>query len=146
MDYYDKFRKLTPEEEAERDQILFGEYDTDAYGGGIRRFCGLTPEGMETLISKGYADPDERQNDCPSISEVLEFCKRHPGFTMHGYAVSRERRDCRVSVEGVEANGGDVPTDGDAYKDIVVDFAGLFRWADDFQIGGENSAWYCWFD
>lgn len=146
MGYYDRFKKLTAEQERERDLLIFGEHDPEKYMGGIRHYENLDPEVMDILIQKGYANPDESQNDCPDISECLDFCKRHEGFKLHGYVVSRERNDCRVSVEGVEANGGDVVNQGPEYVDTIIDFVQMFRHADDFQIGGENSAWYCWFD
>lgn len=140
------YTKLTPEQEAERDTIIFGKYDPNAYGGGCRSFRKLDPRKMSKLIKLGYAHPDATQGSCPDIEACLKFCRSHKGFRMHGYVVSRERNDCRVSVEGVEANGSDVVDRGAAYVDTIIDFVDLFRFADDLQIGGENSAWYCWFD
>ena len=146
MGFYDRYKKLTPEQERERDLILFGDHDPERYWGGTRHYSDLSPEGMEDLIRKGYADPEEEQNSCPSIGECLDFCKRHKGFRMHGYAVCRERGDCRVSVEGVEADPEAVPYGTPEYDETVQDFVDLFRLADDMQIGNRTTDWYCWFD
>ena len=37
---------------AERDTIIFGEYDPRKYSGGIRSFEGLTVEELKTLVQK----------------------------------------------------------------------------------------------
>ena len=146
-----EFHHLTAEEAAKRDEIIFGkpfsEQDNEEYyWGGTRAYSGLTPEQMRKLIELGFADPEEEQNDCPSIEECLEFCERHPGFTMHGYVVSHERHDCRVSVEGVEAAADTVPDEGEEYEKLLHDYVDTFRHADDFTIGGKGKGWHCWFD
>lgn len=140
MSYYDKYKKLTEAEEAERESILHPEGSDGIFRGGISHYSGLTPDRMRILLEKGYALEDESHNDCPSIGECVEFCERHPGFTMHGYSVSRERNDCRVSVEGVEGEPGCLDEAG------LQDFVDVFRFADDFCIGGKNESYYCWFD
>jgi len=105
-------------------------------------YAGLTASGLELLIEKGFADPEERQNSAPSIKEFLEFLKAHPRFGAHGYIVTPERGDYRVSVEGVSATGCDA-------KDIVA-FTNEYSHADEFSIDecedGEGFSCRCWYD
>ena len=41
------------------------------------------------------------QNDSPTISEFVGMAEKF-GLTLHGYVVSPDRRDCRISVVGLE--------------------------------------------
>lgn len=133
------YRILTPEEIAERSRIIM------AHGGRIEGsilsqyagYSNLSAEGMKELISKEYADPEECQNEAPSIREMTEFCASHPGFTIHGYMIGADRHDSRVSAEGVEGKAESMAE--------VADFAELFRGADEFYIGPDGYC-RCWFD
>lgn len=105
-------------------------------------YAGLTAEGLKLLIEKGYADPEDRQNSAPSIGEFLEFMKAHPRFGAHGYIVTPERDDYRVSVEGLSCCGADI-------EDIVA-FTNEYAHADEFSIDqseeGEGYVCRCWYD
>lgn len=132
---------ITLEQQEERDAIIRANgfwRQADYRSGGVRRFECLSAKGMEQLIALGYADPDERQNDAPSIQQIFEFCKKHPEFTMHGYAVECKRPDCRISIEGVEGMSSLYSQDAER------DFLKLFKDADEL-IFDEDQA-YCWFD
>ena len=122
----------------ERDLLLFNEpFNADKYPGGIRYFKGLTSNGIANLLAFGVIDLEEQQNYSPTVEKILEFLKKHPGFTAHGYAVSPQRADYRVSIEGVELEG---PYElGD-----LQDFFTLFRYADEVTV--EDEYLYCWFD
>lgn len=151
MDYYSRFRKLTPEEEAERDLALFGEYDPGKYCGGIRTFQDVDPETVAKLIGRGFADPDEEQNNAPSIQEFLDFCAQHPQtkYTLGGYAVTRERPDCRVSVDQIRGEYR-IP-DGTPVSDVIEEilaFYERFRIADDVEVTPSDGylVFYAWFD
>ena len=102
----------------------------------ILYFDGLKAETLEKLIEMGFADPQDSQNNAPNIATILEFLKRNPSFTAHGYAVTPHRSDYRISLEGVEANFAD--------DSEVAEFIELFRHADDFKSAADYQ--YAWFD
>lgn len=106
-----------------------GQYD-------ILRYEGLNVEGLRLLLEKGFADPEERQNCAPPIQDIYDFMCQHPGFTAHGYIVTPNRADYRVSIEGVECCDYD-SSDAEA-------FSALFHDADDFVV--EDGNLYCWYD
>lgn len=153
MGYYDKFRKLTEEEEVERDQMIFGMYDPEEYKrGGIRSFSRVDPKTVAALVEKGYANPDEAQNNSPCIQEFLDFCEQHPktDYTLSGYTVSRERADCRVSVDqiiGILDMSKEGVTLNDAIEEILA-FYERFRYADEIEVtqDGDSITFYAWYD
>ena len=122
-----------------RDMLLFGEtYDEKKYFGGVRRFDSLDVQTASKLLNNGFVDPDENQNGSPTASEIIDFCLEYPdNWTIHGYAVSPKRDDCRVTFEGVASNA-------ELSIEEITDFVTLFRFADEFSIG-DNGAW-CWYD
>jgi hypothetical protein len=115
-------KQLTKEQADERDHIIADggywlRYDfrpeaesfivnakTPSYQGGVASFCNVSTETLRRLVDSGYADPDDAQNDAPTTGRLLEWLESHPSFTAHGYTVSHQREDCRVSLEGVELN------------------------------------------
>ena len=120
----------------ERDKIIFGKYEPDAYKyGGIHHFNGLDHYRLQKLIDKDFIDPEECQNYSPSTEEFLDFMKDHPEFTAHGYAVSIDRDDYRVTLEGIES-------DERMDYETMVDFVELCRLADDFCLDTP----YAWWD
>jgi len=122
----------------ERDRIIFGK--SVEYGGGICHFQDMTLDTLRELIAKGYADPEGQQNDSPMTEELADLMARHPGLTAHGYVVSFERDDYRVSVEGVS---GIVK-----HTEDLLDVLHLCRMADefdvesDFSVGFKIRAWW----
>ena len=121
----------------QRDMILFGEpYNEEKYFGGVRHFDGMTADEYSRLFAIGAIDPEDSQNCAPAAWEIYEFIKEHPSFTAHGYVVSPERDDHRISLEGVDGT----------YESIeeMQDFITLFRFADEFSIS--NGEAYAWFD
>lgn len=76
--------------------------------GGIRRYEYLSPELLEKLVEEGYADPEERQNDSPTIQEWLDFIEENPALlnkiSFHGYIVHKDRTDRRISIEGIQSS------------------------------------------
>jgi len=105
--------------------------------GGIERFTGLDIGRLDALISLGHADPAERHNLAPSIWAFRDFLAAHPRFTAHGYTVSPDRPDYRMSLEGVELLGE--PTDIE-----LIAFNKNFIDADDKIVS--HSRLYCWYD
>lgn len=81
-------------------------YPWAGYCGGIRYYEGLTVAALMLLASQGFVDLDEQQNESPTIREFLALGIRFPNdVTFHGYAVSTDRDDYRLSVEGLEVEG-----------------------------------------
>ena len=131
--------KLTREQEIRRDEIVFGEaQDWTQSMGGIKCYQDLTLSELENLIKEGFADPEETQNDSPSIQEFLDFMREYPFVRAHGYVVSNERDDVRVSVEGIEADRSDVT------PEFFRAFVQLCRYADEFD--DSDAGVYAWWD
>ena len=118
-----------------RDAKLFGAYEPNEYMGGIRYYKGLTVDDLEWLLENNYIEPNEAQNNAPSVQEFYGWMQLHPSFKAHGYAVDIKRDDYRISIEGVNKGGSLSPEE-------VVDFVDMFRFADDMDI--EHG--YCWYD
>lgn len=118
-----------------RDSMLNDVYGDKQGTYDIFRFDGVTAETLQKLVDLKYADPDERQNEAPSIGEILEFLEENPDFTANGYAVTVRRDDYRISIEGVEGNSRDF--------DQISRFMNMFRFADEFESGvGYQRAWF----
>ncbi len=97
-------RHLNPNQ-TERDRLIFGE-NSPRYGGGMARFEDLDVATLKKLIELRYADPEDKQNEAPTIAEFVALLERHDtedsDLTAHGYVIHKERDDYRVSIEGIE--------------------------------------------
>lgn len=119
-----------------RDRIL-DPFFTQSYDGGIRRFENVTYYVLHQLFNEGFVDPDGTQNYSPTNKEFLDFLKTHKeNFSAHGYVVSNNREDYRVSIEGLS---GSNPT-----KEDIIDFTNLCRSAEEFE--ASSSYLYSWWD
>ena len=117
------FEKYTEEQDKERCELV-GVDATDFFG-GCARFVGMTYKTLKTLVDKGYADPEDNTNGSTTLGEYLEFMKEHPRFKAHGYVISNDRDDRRITVEGLEA--------GKVTIKEMVEFTELDRHADEFE-------------
>lgn len=122
-----------------RDKLIFGETDKSKYMGGCRSFSGLDYRTLCALLEEKFIDPQEAQNNSPTTEEIMSFMKAYPDFTAHGYVVSIDRDDYRITIEGVD--GRDY-AHSNAPKELLRDFFDLFRYADEFDIRNL----YCWYD
>jgi hypothetical protein len=93
----------------------------------------ITREQLEALLHENLIDPDEQQNDSPTVKDFLEFLKRNPSFYAIGYIISPNRPDYRISIDGVEAKS--------CTKAELVNFRKIFRKAD-LYIEKPPHAWY----
>lgn len=118
-----------------RDEIIFGEYNPDAYSGGCRHFDYLDAPTLRKLIDMGFADPEEEQNSSPTIEEFLEFVENHDEYVLGGYVVTDQRDDYRVSITDISKDG-EIET-----MDELKEFIEFARFADDFDPSG-----YAWWD
>ena len=123
----------------EREQLIFHEpYNERNYLGGIRSFKNLNPKVAYTLVEKGFLDFDEQQNNSPTVGQFLDFFESGDGvWTLHGYVVSRDRFDTRVSIEGIDGIGP-------FSVDTIVAFSQLCHDADEFHIDTDSA--HCWYD
>lgn len=101
----------------------------------VRYFDQLDAETLEKLIDLGFADPKESQNEAPCIGEFLDWMRKNPDYKAHGYVVSIDRDDYRVSIEGV---------DGCAKSpEALKSFVNMFHNADEFDVQDDyQRAWY----
>ena len=121
---------------ATRDKMIFGEFNPDEYHGGIRYFEGLKLDTLKALLEKNFIEATESQNGAPTTEQILNFIEHYPDYTVHGYTVSPERSDYRITLEGVEkGDGADSPQE-------LQDFTQLFKDADFI----DSATMYCWFD
>lgn len=128
------FEKYTEEQDKERCKLV--GVDTKNFFGGCARFVGMTYKTLQALVDKGYADPEDNTNGSTTLGEYLEFMKEHPRFKAHGYVISNDREDRRITIEGLEAKRVTI-------KEMVA-FTNLDRFADEF----EATQLYCrsWWD
>lgn len=111
-----------------RDQYIKDHADLDSeYIGGIKRFNGLHIKDVEYLMDViGAADPDDRQNEAPSIQELVDFASNYADdydITFRGYVVSPDREDYRMSIDGIRIySDTDIAAqDHDDFMDLVHD-------------------------
>jgi hypothetical protein len=107
------------------------------YMGGCYRFEGLTLDQLNLLLNEAFIDPEEAQNNAPTTAEFKSFLESYPETTLHGYMISPDREDYRMTIEGAEYNG-------EVSKEMAMDFVEMFRFADDFTV--DDNCLYCWFD
>ena len=119
-----------------RCEIIGVEYPTP-YLGGCTSFKGLTLSQLNLLLDENFIDPEECQNCSPNTMEFKQFLEMYPEATLHGYIVTPDRDDYRVTIEGLEYHG-------EVSKELLSDFIDEFRYADEFEYGDDYL--YCWFD
>lgn len=107
------------------------------YLGGCQSFMGLTLSQLNLLLDEGFIDPEECQNCSPNTMEFKAFLEEYPEATLHGYIITPDRSDYRMTIEGLEYHG-------DVSREMLSDFIDMFRTADEFTQGQEFL--YCWFD
>lgn len=124
-----------------RDELIFGDAcpPEEQWAGGIRRFS-ISPSTLKQLLEERFINPEDSQNDSPTareFSEFFQFVSDPEEWRANGYAVSHDREDYRVSIEGCESNCN-------LSSDDLIAFTKLFRSADEFEL--EPNRAYCWFD
>ena len=118
-----------------RDEILFAGH-TLRYSGGIERFDRLTLDRLELLVAENFIDLESSQNYSPTAGEFLDFMRVYPAVMAHGYAVSSERSDYRVTLEGLQCPAEKVN------EELRLAFVDLCRCADDISFRGALYAWW----
>jgi len=122
-------------DQATRDAML-GICPNADYLGGVETIKGVKLDVVEQLIDQRFADPDEAQNNSPTISGFVDFMREHPRAVLNGYAVESRRFDYRVSFDCIL-----LPDPSEAE---VAEFARCFAGSsDDFGVG-EDDVWAWW--
>lgn len=119
-----------------RDTIIWGKYEKKKYMGGYRRFDDLPLDALKALIADKFIRLWEAQNDGSTVGEILQFMEKYPEYKAIGYAISLEREDYRVTLEGVYKD-----TEA-ASEDEMNDFMELFGAADELNTEGYMRAWF----
>ena len=127
-----------------RDEIIFGKYDETKYSGGLRSFT-CTREVIEKLIEEDFIDLEECQNYSPTTQEFMDMTDPESGVTnveFQCYAISPDRNDYRVTIEGVDVEIQD--NDFDSLTNVI----NAFRSADEFNIGHYAPSFFvhAWWD
>lgn len=120
-----------------RDEYIFGDADKSKYLGGVRHYENLDIGKLRWLKMNNFLHTQERQNEAPSIAEFMEFMEKYPQVKAHGYVVSIDRDDYRVSIEGLMMNGIVRP-------ELQKDFVKLCHGADEFRL--EDCHLFSWWD
>jgi len=133
------------EKQKRREEIIFErELDDKGYLGGIATYSGLAVEKLDQLVTEQLADPEQNQNNSPSLQEFLDFGKKwNPPYTINydGYMVEDRRDDERVSVDGINI----VAKEGTMFSvSFLIDFANMFREADEYLLTETQAK--AWFD
>ncbi|MEK3916264.1 hypothetical protein [Paenibacillus sp. FSL H7-0331] len=91
-----------------RDKILGLSIDWEDRINRIIRFDPIQVSALEDLINNQFINPDEKQNNSPTVQKIFTFMKKFPVVFATGYAVTPKRKDYRVSIEGLAINPEDV--------------------------------------
>jgi hypothetical protein len=91
---------------------------------------------LETLLAEQFIRPADRQNASPTAGQFLEFMRKHPVVVAHGYAISRDRPDYRVTIEGLYVPAEDVT------PELRQAFSDLCHNADELMTEGDLYSWW----
>lgn len=124
-----------------REQLIYGRgFDPANYSSdGIAYFQGISMDMLRQLMAEGFLNPFERQNDSPTVKEMMDFCagEDEDNWIFHGYTVSPERIDYRVSIEGFEARTEPLHIRKKEFAQFNHKASKLFL---------EEGECYCWYD
>jgi hypothetical protein len=123
-------------DEKKRNKILKLDMENGYRRFDLERFEDLDVEDFKTLLDEKFVDPQDKQNSAPTAMEFYRFMQRYPSFKAHGYAVSKNRTDYRISIEGVQGMT--------MSSEALQAFVNMFGEADTFNVDGGYC--YCWYD
>jgi len=83
---------------------ILSKYETIICYGGITQFDALPAREARKLLDLLPPEQrDDRQNLSPTFLQFVELGEKFPGVYFHGYRVSPERSDERITLEGFYA-------------------------------------------
>lgn len=118
-----------------REELLSPYFVSDETG-DIRHFEKLPSEVVQKLIDNGFFKTSD-WTGYSGEAEILDFLEAYPDWTAHGYVISWDRYDTRITLEGLEKMG-------DLEKQEIIDFATTFHAADEIQLTPRYGR--CWYD
>ncbi len=124
-----------------RDSIIFGKYEPETYFGGCKNFhCSY--ETMKKLVDENFIELNECQNYSPYTKDFMELLSPEDDVRFMAYAITPERPDYRVTIEGV-----DIVIPDDDFDKVSL-FTESFRGADEFSLqhDGNNYYLHAWWD
>lgn len=124
-----------------RDKIIFGKYEPEKYSGGHRPFrCSY--ETMKALVDNNFIEPDECQNYSPYTKDFMDILDGIDGVEFIAYAISPDRSDYRVTIEGADV---DIEEND---HDTLCFLVESFRSADEFNVEhiGDRYHLHAWWD
>lgn len=89
----------------ERDCFIFG-YPVE-YVNHVVEFQGMSLQTLQTLIDKGYINPDS-PHEHPTVQDYLDFLENHPDSSWSLNGFTHEYLDCGVTITGCAKSS--VPT------------------------------------
>jgi len=111
-------------DDALRQKIIGNE--KEEYHGGIKRFGYLPLKKFEELVKNDLIDLRDQHNNAPPMDEFYKLLKKYSDepVWLHGYIVSPEREDYRITVEGIEGNSLNINLLIDFYA-LLINIAGM---------------------
>lgn len=101
--------KALNQDDARRAELL--GVDTRDESLGIVRFDDIDGATLGRLMAERFVDPDNTQNDSPSVADFSAILTEFPELRVGGYAVPASRDDYRISVDSVHGKLDGVPAD-----------------------------------
>lgn len=104
---------------AKRDLMIFNQNISEEYDSngilrfGFGKFAPITVHTIKWLVSERFLEPD---ND---VDGLIRFCTKYPQVKFHGYAISPNRKDTTVVIEGLMC-------DRDLTMELARDFVNAF--------------------
>lgn len=82
-----------------RDKIILGRFRPNKYKfNNVCPFSNMDATILGQLIEQHFIDPEEWANKTCTVSDIYEFLKDYPDYTVHGYM----KLDGGIIIEGVE--------------------------------------------
>ena len=132
-----------------REEIIFGRsiiWDDEL--GGCEFFEDLTLDKLGQLLEENFAEPQQTQNNSPTIQEFYEFGQKSQNLGYEpffiGYVVSPDREDYRTSIEGIQLSLEVETIDSRIYADLISAFKRFAQTADETDIS--SILLYAWWD
>ncbi len=110
-------------------------FDYPKYIGGLEHFEDLKADQLEALVKENFIDPAYQYKLGPTVQAFLDFMKTHEDVWAHGFAITTDREDARVVIEGLMYYGRSTDAlkkDFEAFcstaADVKIEKDELFSW------------------